>query len=198
MGVSSQDLFAVEFRDVPGKGVVAAGGLKFQDDEQSLRRRYGVVLQSVSLEVLLGEAALWVLWPSTIAIWAFPLLLWRLSIDIAVLAAIGLFLAVQIAHMMFYRRWLNYAVFVLANRALQVVVYAGCAALFWSDGAPRKAIAAGVWLAVMATGVAQVIFVVPFLPLLKSFFNPRPADQALQNVARYRGRQRQTAGGRSG
>ncbi len=185
-----EDLFAVEFRDVPGKGVVAARSLRFQDNEQALRRRYGAVLQNVSLNVLLGEAALWVLWPSTIAIWTFPLLLWRLSIDIAILAAIGVFLAIQITHMMFYRRWLNYAAFVLANRALQVVAYAVCAGLFWSHGTPRKAIAAAVWLALIAAGMVQVIFVVPFLPVLKSFFAQRPADQALQNVARYHERHR--------
>ncbi len=185
MAVPAQDLFAVGFRDVPGKGVVAAGGLKFQDSEEALRRRYSRILERISLHVLIGEAALWVLWPSTVAIWMFPLLLWRLSADIAVLAAIGLFLAVQIAHMMFYRRWLNYVVFVLANRALQLVAYAGCAALFWSHGAPGKALAAAVWLLLMATGVVQVIFVVPFMPILKSFFAQRPADQALQNAARY-------------
>src|SRR5262249_39275950 len=124
MAACPEDLFAVEFRDVPGKGVVAARGLKFQEGEQALRRRYNAALQTTSLNVLLGEAALWVLWPSTIAIWAFPLLLWRLPIDISILVTIGLFLAIQIAHMTFYRRRLNYAAFVLANRALQVTAYA--------------------------------------------------------------------------
>ncbi len=179
----AQNLFAVTYRNVPGKGVFAQGGLKFQTEESAMRRQYAAVLRTAPLEVLLGEASLWVLWPSTAAIWAFPLLLWRFSTDVAVLAAIGLFLAVQIAHMLFYRQWLNYAGFVLGNRALQGLVYAGSAAGFWFSGQWMKALALAAWLLLMATGVVQVVFTVPFLPLLTRLFSARPADQALWNVA---------------
>ena len=185
MSAPSKDLFAVEFRNVPGKGVFASGGLKFQDDENALRRRYAKVLDTVSLNTLLGEAALWVLWPSTIAIWIFPALLWRLSIDVAVLVSIGVFLVAQIVHMLFYARWLNHVVFVLGNRALQILAYAACAAAFWIHGGPARPIALTAWLLLMATGVVQVVFVVPFLPILKRLFALRPADQALRNVACY-------------
>lgn len=188
MSVRSTNLFSVEFRSIAGKGLFAAGGLKFQDDEPALRRRYGFLLKLVPLDVLLGEAALWVLWPSTAAIWAFPFLLWPLAIDRAVLAAIAVFLAVQVAHMLFYAQRLNYAVFVLGNRALQVILYAAGALFFWHAGAITKIIALAGWLLLMATGILQVIFVVPFLPLLKYWFDRRPADQALRNIARYHAR----------
>ncbi|HYM10547.1 MAG TPA: hypothetical protein VEU62_07440 [Bryobacterales bacterium] len=188
MSVRSKNLFAVEFPSIAGKGLFASGGLKFQDDEPALRRQYGFILKLVPLDVLLGEAALWVLWPSTVAIWVFPLLLWPLAIDRAVLAAIAVFLAVQIAHMLFYAQRLNYAVFVLGNRALQAAVYAVCALLFWHAGAITKIIALAAWLLLMATGILQVIFVVPFLPLLKYWFARRPADQALRNVVRHHAR----------
>jgi hypothetical protein len=180
-----KNLFDVEFRNAPGKGVFASGGLKFQSDEQELRRRYARVLNMVPLETLLGEAALWVLWPSTAAIWAFPLLLWPLPVDVAVLYAIGLFLTVQVAHMRFYSRRLNYAGFVLGNRALQGLGYIAGAAAFWRTGEGTKALALGAWLVLMASGVLQVIFVVPFVPILKRILELRPADQALENVVQY-------------
>ncbi len=47
----------------------------------------------------------------------------------------------------------------------------------------RKAMALAVWLALMATGVVQVLFTVPFTPALKRLFELGPADQALRNVA---------------
>ena len=184
MSIPPKNLFTVEFRNVPGKGIFASRGLKFQSDESAMRKQYGPVLQSVPLDTLLGEATLWVLWPSTAAIWALPLLLGWLAVDVAVLSAIGLFLAVQVAHMLFYARWLNYVLFVLGNRALQALAYAVFAVAFWRAGAPMKAVALTAWLALMATGVVQVVFVVPFVPLLKQILSRSPADQALWNVAR--------------
>ena len=183
MSAPSKSLFAVGYRNVPGKGVFASGGLKFASDEGALREQYADVLKTVPLETLLGEAALWVLWPSTAAIWAFPLLLWRLSVDMAVLASIALFLTVQVGHMLFYARRLNYAGFVLGNRALQLIVYAVWGIAFWRMDAPPKLVALAAWLLLMASGVVQVVFVVPFMPLLKRLFALRPADQALRNVA---------------
>lgn len=184
MRAGPRDIFAVEFRNVAGKALFGPGGLKFED-EAKLRRRYAAVLEKTPLETLLGEAALWVLWPSTAAIWVFPVFLLRFSIDVAALASIGVFLVVQLAHMAFYSRRLNYALLVLGNRVLQGVYYAGWAAAFWRMGAATKVLALAVWLVLMATGVLQVIFVVPFLPVLKRVFARRPADQALHNVARY-------------
>jgi hypothetical protein len=186
----SPDFFAVSYRNVPGKGVFASGGLKFASDEAELRRQYAAALEQSPLAALLGEAALWVLWPSTAAIWAFPFLLWWLRIDLAILADIGLFWLVQIATMLFYSRPLNYAVFVLGNRLLQALGYALAAAAIWWLGAPLKALALAVWLLIMAFGVAQVIFVVPFVPLLRRLFDGTPADQALRRIAENRRRQK--------
>ena len=183
MSQPAKDLFAVEFRNYPGKGLYLKGGLKFKTDEDEMRRRYRPVLRLAPLEVLLGEAALWVLWPSTAAIWAFPLLLWLFRIDVAVLADIGVFLAVQVANLLFYSRPLNYAGFILGNRALQALAYAGCAVGLWFWGGPLKVLALAMWLLLMATGVVQVVFTVPFLPLLTRLFSQLPADQALWNIA---------------
>ncbi|MBI3664982.1 MAG: hypothetical protein HY236_01955 [Acidobacteria bacterium] len=183
MGTLNNKVFAVEYRNVPGKGVFARGGLKFRSDEAALRQQYRAVLEKVSLETLLGEAALWVLGPSTAAIWAFPPLLWRLPVDRAVIYSGALFLLLQVAQMLFFSRRLNYVLLVLGNRALQVIVYAASALAEWRMGAPWKAVALAVWLALMATGVVQVLFTVPFTPILKRLFELGPADQALRNVA---------------
>jgi len=184
MGAAPKDLFAVGYRNVPGKGVFASGGLKFQKEEDELRRQYAAALDRVSLNTLLGEATLWVLWPSTAAIWGFPILLWRLRLDLAVVAAIALFLAALVASMLFYARWLNYPVLVLGNRLVQTVVYTGWGLALWRTGSPAKVLALGAWLVLLSAGVLQVIFVTPFLPLLKAVFARGPADQALRNVAR--------------
>lgn len=188
MPAPPNDLFAVPFRSVPDKGLFAAGGLLFEGQEADIRREHAAALRKASLETLLGEATLWVLWPSTVAIWVFPFLLWKLPVDRAVLADVGVFLGVQIAHMLFYARWLNYALFALGNRAVQVMAYAAAGGWFWIAGQRGKIVALAAWLAFMALGVLQVIFVTPFLPLLKAVLSRRPANQALRNVARYHAR----------
>ena len=183
MSPSAKDPFAVEYRTIPGKGLFAAGGLRFKTEESDLRRDYPG-LDGVPFARLLGEAALWVLWPSTAAIWAFPVFLWRLRIDYALLADIGLFLAVQLVTMLFYSPSLNYTLFVLGNRPLQTGVYLVWGILFWRAGAPTRIVPLAVWFLLMAFGVAQVIFVTPFLPLLRVLFSRAPADQALRHIAR--------------
>lgn len=177
--------FAVEYRNVAGKAVFTRGGLKFGSDETALRKQYAPALERVALETLLGEAAVWVLWPATAAIWAFPPLVWRLSVDRAILAAAGVFLLVQIAHMLFYARGLNYVVLVLANRLVQALLYTGAVAAMLRADQPGKAAALAAWLLLMALGVLPVIFSVPLAPLLKRVLPRPPADQALGHVARY-------------
>jgi hypothetical protein len=184
MRADSQDIFAVKFRNVAGKALFGPGGLKFEE-EAELRRRYATALEDLPLETLLGEATLWVLWPSTAAIWLFPVFLLRFSIDFAALFTIGVFLAVQVAHMTFYNRRLNYVLLVLGNRALHCIYYVVWAVAFWRMGSVPKVIALAVWLPLMAFGILQVIFLVPFVPILKRVFERRPADQALSIVARY-------------
>jgi len=179
-----RDPFTLHYRRVPGKGLFAAGGLRFRTEEADLCRDHPALLDRVPFARLLGEAALWVLWPSTAAIWAFPALLARLSVDYAILADIGLFLAVQVVTMLFYARPLNYALVLLGNRPLQAVVYLVWAVWMWRSGVPGKIVALAVWFPLMAFGIAQVIFVTPFLPLLKVLFSRAPADQALHQVAR--------------
>ena len=184
MAPSSQDPFSVEYRAVPGKGLFAAGGLRFKTEESDLRRDYPSVLDQIPFPRLLGEAALWVLWPSTAAIWAFPALLQFLRVDYAILADIGVFLCVQIISMLFYSSPLNYALFVLGNRPLQAGVYLLWGVVFWRAGAPGQILPLAIWFLLMAFGVAQVVFVTPFLPLLRGVFSRTPADQALGHVAR--------------
>lgn len=185
MSYAAKDPFAVEYKTVPGKGLFVAGGLRFMTEEAEFRREHRAVVSRVPFQRLLGEASLWVLWPSTAAIWAFPALLWRLRVDYALLADIGVFLAVQVATMLFYARGLNYALLVLGNRPLQAVAYLAWAVVFWRiDGPGARVLALAVWFLLMAFGIAQVIFVTPFLPLLRVLFSRTPADQALRHVVR--------------
>lgn len=184
MPPAAQDLFTVDYRTVPGKGLFASGGLRFKTEEADLRREFPAVLDQVPFPRLLGEAALWVLWPSTIAIWAFPAFLQFLSVDYALLADVGVFLAVQIVTMLFYSLPVNYALFVLGNRPLQAGVYLAWGLVYWRAGALARLLPLAIWFLLMAFGVAQVVFVTPFLPLLRGLFSRTPADQALRHIAR--------------
>ncbi len=184
MAPSPQDPFSVEYRTIPGKGLFVAGGLRFKTEESDLRRDYPTVLDRVPFARLLGEAALWVLWPSTAAIWAFPAFLEFLRVDYALLADIGLFLTVQLVTMLFYSPALNLALFVLGNRPLQAGVYLAWGLVFWHAGVPSRILPLAIWFFLMASGVAQVIFVTPFLPLLRGLFSLPPADQALRHIVR--------------
>jgi hypothetical protein len=188
MSRAAQDPFAVTYRQVAGKGIFAAGGLRFKTEEADLRREFPDVVKRIGVGRLLGEAALWVLWPSTVAIWAFPALLWRLRVDYAILADIGVFLGIQLVTMLFYSSRLNYSLLVFGNRPLQASVYLIWAVVYWRGESTVKILPLTIWFLLMAFGVAQVIFVTPFLPLLRVLFSRTPADQALRHIARGYGR----------
>src|SRR5215207_4367404 len=104
-------LFAVDFQDVPGQCLYAQGGLKFRADEEPLRRYFSQVLPYVSLNDLIGEAVFWVLFPSSLAIWTFPFLLYLYGVGFSLMAGVVLFLLAGIVHQYVYLKSLNYLVF---------------------------------------------------------------------------------------
>ena len=69
-------LFSVYYDNIPGRCIIAQGGLEFHCDEASLYEYFDSILSYVSLSDLIGEAVFWFLMPSSLAIWAFPVLLY--------------------------------------------------------------------------------------------------------------------------
>jgi len=101
-------LFAVDYRNVPGQCVYAQGGLKFRADEEALRRYFSQILPYVSLNDLIGEAVYWVLFPSSLAVWTFPFLLYFQGLAFTLVTVAVLFLVAGIAHQYMYSKSLNY------------------------------------------------------------------------------------------
>jgi hypothetical protein len=111
-------LFSIDYKNVPRQGVYAHGGLKFRAGENSLSRFFAPILSYVSLNDLIGEAVFWVLLPSTLAVWTFPLIFYRIEL---IIVAPALYVLARIFQMCIYLKLLNYLIFVFANKLLQFI-----------------------------------------------------------------------------
>lgn len=127
-------LFAVEYQDVPNRGVVAQGGLNFRATEESLLRYFAPISLHVSLNDLIGEAVFWILMPSTIAVWIFPILLYLFDIPMAFFIMLGVQVVAEVLHQLVYIKPLNYLTFYLGNKILQVVAYVVLGIVFSFSG----------------------------------------------------------------
>ena len=116
-------LFAVKYQDVPGRGVIAQGGLKFRATEESLSHYFSSILPFVSLNDLIGEAVFWIIMPSTITLWIFPILIYKQGLPLSLLWIVLLHVALYIIHLFIYVKPLNYLVFVLANPFVEFSFY---------------------------------------------------------------------------
>lgn len=177
-------LFAVEYQDVPGRGVFAYGGLKFRASEQSLRRYFAPVLPFISLNDLIGEAVFWILMPSTIAIWTLPLLLYLKGLPWALIWTFGLYVLSHIVHLFVYIKPLNYLVFILGKRMLQLVAYVVLAIVFAFTGHISWTITLAAVFLFYVVGLDVVFVSVLTLPL-----NSLPtSDQLLRLIGWHYGR----------
>jgi hypothetical protein len=179
-------LFALEYRNVPGQCVYAKGGLKFRADEEALSRYFAPILPYVSLNDLIGEAVFWTLIPETVAVWIFPLLLYFKGVFFAILVTSGSYLLVYFMHLVTYSKVLNYVNFFLANRPIQIVVYAIFIIIYIITHLWAYALALGIWMTVFALGL-NVLDVLLIAICVKVFSLP-PSDQVLRNVGWYYGR----------
>lgn len=188
-------LFSIDYKNVPGQGVYAHGGLKFRADENSLSRFFAPILSYVSLNDLIGEAVFWCLLPSTLAAWTFPLIFYR--IELIIIAPV-LYVLARIFHMCIYLKPLNYLIFVFANKLLQFIFYAILAIVFILKGGSSEfnspvvpALILGIVFLFFAFGGDEFIFGLTMLslllcyPFLKKFLFLPPSDQILWNVGRF-------------
>ena len=178
-------LFFIKYQNVPGECIYAQGGLKFRADEKALNKWFAPILSHVSLNDLIGEAVFWNLLTSTFAIWIFPFFLYIIWIPFALIAVILIYLILEICCSCFYLKSLNYLVFILSNRLLQLTAYIILVSIFLYFGFISKAIILGLWFLFFLIGLENLIFLLPMIPIRKVLFSLPPSDQALRNVALY-------------
>lgn len=180
-------LFSVDFQDVPNRGVIAQGGLKFRATVEYLNSYFDPVLQYVSLNDLIGEAVFWFLMPSTIAIWAFPFFLYFNGLPSALVWTLGVHLVAEATHLLVYIKPLNYLVFVLGNKILQGVVYLTVAVVCAVTGhISWTAALIGVYLA-YALGLADLCVGILAFPVNR-FVGLPTSDQLLRLIGWHYGR----------
>lgn len=180
--------FWVEYQNVPGQCVYAKGGLKFRADEDALLRYFAPILPYVSLNDLIGEAVFWILLPSILAIWTFPIFLYSQGILFAIIATAVLYLIAEILTLIFYIKPLNYLVFIFANPLLKVAAYIVWAIILILSGSILEAIILGIYFLFFAFGLDVLMFGFLLIPLFVKLFSLAPSDQVLRNINWYYGR----------
>jgi len=177
-------LFAIDYQDVPGRGVIAQGGLKFRAREESLCRYFATILPFVSLNDLIGEAVFWSLMPSTAAIWTFPLFLYLKGFPSALVWMLAVHLLAQVTHLLVYIKPLNYLVFVLGNRALQIVAYLIVGIVYGLTGHITWAIALVAVFLLYALGLPEIVIGILTFPVSRL----PTSDQLLRLIGWHYGR----------
>jgi hypothetical protein len=183
---TSMGLFAVEYQDVPGRGVIAQGGLKFRASEEALSRYFAPILPYVSLNELIGEAVFWITIPSAITIWAFPLFLYLYGLPLGLLLALGLHVIAEVIHQIVYIKLLNYLSF-FGNRMVQIMAYIILGIVFGFTGHGTWTIALAGVLTFYAVGLSEVLMSVVDIFLAKFVGIPK-SDQLLRLIGWHYGR----------
>jgi len=182
-----KELFSLNYQNVPGQCVYAEGGLKFRADENMLRHYFAPILSYISLNELIGEATFWSLFPSTLAIWVFPIFLYFKGISFALIATLILSIIVDIIHQVFYVKLINYVIFILTNKLLALIVYFILTIVLIRFNSLKQAIVLIAWGLFSISGLIEIIFF-PIDLILVKFFGLSKSDQVLRNIGWYYGR----------
>jgi len=167
--------------------VFARGGLRFRADEASLRRYFAEILPYVSLNDLIGEATSWLLLPSAIAFWLFPVLLYYLDIALAVYATAAIYVVTTVSHFLIYSKPVNYLVLLFSQKVPRLLFYAGWATILLLEGLRSKAIVLGASYLFFGFGVEARMIATLLTPVYAKLFSLPPSDQVLRNVGWYYG-----------
>jgi hypothetical protein len=189
-------LFWLDYKNVPGQGVYAQGGLKFRFTEETLKEYFGPILSYVSLNDLIGEAVFWTMLPTYLAVYIFPFILYYKGILVSIVTAAVVFLIAEIYHLSFYNKPLNYLAFFLGSTLPQSILYAVFLVLFIRSGSVAKIAVLVVQFLASFLGIYQVFAFIIDFPLViinrayfqktKEFlFLPSSSDQILINIGRY-------------
>ena len=175
-------LFSVDYDNVPGRCIIAQGGLKFHCDETALREYFVTILPYISLNDLIGEAVFWFLLPSTLAIWVFPFLLYTCGALNGMVVTAVLYLIAYLVHMFVYLKPINYLVFIFGNRLLALLAYIILVVISVVSGSIDKAVMLGIYFLFFYLALDEILF----LPLIRVFVMPfsqsHVSDQLLEVI----------------
>ena len=189
-------LFSISYQNEQGKCVYAKGGLKFRSDENTLRSYFAPILPHISLNDIIGESVFWSMLPSTSAVWIFPLLLYFKGGLFALIASLILQLILEVGHLLFYSKKINYIIFILGNGFLAFVFYLILVIMLIISGQTTEAMFLGIWFLFFTMGgneflVVSLAYLLLFLPSRIYFKKTREflilpkSDQILKNVSWY-------------
>lgn len=134
-----EELYEVDDQDA----IKTKGGLYIAFSRKELSKYFGILLQKRSLEQMVGETAYWLLIPSIVGIYSFPIILFiSKNFIYTLLASIGLLMSMSLFNQTSYNYFINrYIVRPLANPIPKALINAVFAILLF-----RADI--GIWLAI--------------------------------------------------
>lgn len=128
--------FWQDLTDVPQEGALQTkGGMKISHTRQELEEYFSILLESRSLEQLAGETAYWVLIPSIVAVYSFPVMLWiTKSVGWAALGSFGLMMSFSLLNQSAYHYLINKYLIRPASHALPKLLFiAGLSLLLYQS-----------------------------------------------------------------
>lgn len=101
--------FWEEIHEIPGEeGIITKGGFRISFSRKEIERFFGVLLEKKKLEELLGETAYWLLIPSLVSIYSFPVILFiSKNLLYTVLASLGLMMSMSLFNQSSYNYKIN-------------------------------------------------------------------------------------------
>jgi hypothetical protein len=101
--------FWEEINEVPGEdALVTKGGLRINFSRRELKEHFGILLNQRPLELMIGETAYWLLIPSLVSIYSFPVILFiSNSIFYSIMASLGLMMSTSLFNQGSYNHKVN-------------------------------------------------------------------------------------------
>lgn len=127
-----KDLF-----DIPEeKAIQIKGGMKIGFSRQELEDYFNILLEERPLERMAGEAACWVLIPSTAGVYSFPIILWvTQSLALASLGSLGFMMSFSLLNQGAYNYFINrYFIQILVHLIPKVLFLTAAALLLYKNG----------------------------------------------------------------
>jgi len=121
-----RDGFWQDVNDLPHEDAAQTkGGMKLSFSRQELENYFGVLLEERPLEQLVGETSIWVLIPTTISIYVFPIILLVTgSLTYSMLSSVGLMMSFSMLNQSSYNYKLNRYVVRPASHAIPKIIFA--------------------------------------------------------------------------
>lgn len=162
------------------QGLFTERGVWFHVTEEELRSYAGDVLDQVGLDTLVRWASVWLDSPTTIALWALPLLLWSTSVPVALAATAALFIGWALVSPSLVGEWAARGLSWLENVLLQALYYALTLSTLAATGSQIATIAALAGFVMFRWGVVSWATRPILQPLWSRLYSLPVPDQVLR------------------